>query len=87
MSPIEGVAVKIKAIRTKKDYDEALAGIERLMGARPNTSDGDRLEALAALVQAYEARRFIPRVEHASTFLKRLAGKDPLGRRRGREVL
>lgn len=67
--------MKIKTIRTKKGYDEALAAIERLMGARSNTSDGQRLEVLIALVQAYEARHFLPPIEHAATFLKRRAGE------------
>jgi len=34
----------------------ALAEIERLFDAAPNTPEGDRLEVLATLVEAYEER-------------------------------
>lgn len=44
----------IKPIRTKKDYEEALAEVERLWGAKMGTSDGDRLDVLATLIDAYE---------------------------------
>ena len=44
----------IKPIRTKKDYEAALAEVERLWGAKMGTSDGDRLDVLATLIDAYE---------------------------------
>ena len=46
----------IRPIRSEADYDEALAAIDRLMGAAPCTPEGDRLEILVTLVEAYEAR-------------------------------
>jgi HTH-type transcriptional regulator / antitoxin HigA len=44
----------IKPIRTKKDYEAALAEVERLWGARLGTPEGDRLDVLATLIDAYE---------------------------------
>jgi HTH-type transcriptional regulator / antitoxin HigA len=48
----------LKPIRTEEDYETALAEIGRLRGARSGTSDGDRLEVLATLVEAYEAEHY-----------------------------
>ena len=44
----------IKPIRTRRDHKAALAEIERLFDAKPGTPDGDRLEVLTTLVEAYE---------------------------------
>jgi HTH-type transcriptional regulator/antitoxin HigA len=44
----------LKPIRTEADYQAALVVIERLWGARAGTSEGDRLDILATLVDAYE---------------------------------
>ena len=48
----------IKPIRSKRDYEAALKQIERLMGAKRNSPEGDRLDVLVTLVEAYEARHF-----------------------------
>src|SRR5712691_7148373 len=45
----------VKPIRTKKDYETALDGLERLWGAKSGTPEGDRLDVLATLIDAYEA--------------------------------
>jgi HTH-type transcriptional regulator/antitoxin HigA len=45
----------LKPIRSKADYDNAPAEIERLWGARRGTPNGDRLDVLATLIDAYEA--------------------------------
>src|SRR6202045_2654023 len=45
----------IKPIRSKKDHAAALAEVERLWGAKSGTPDGDRLDVLATLIDAYEA--------------------------------
>jgi len=50
--------MNIKPIKTKKDYEEALKKIERLLNAKPNTADGDLLEVLVTLVEAYEQKHF-----------------------------
>ena len=48
--------VTVRPVRTEADYDAALRDINALMDARPGTPDGDRLDVLVTLVQAYEAR-------------------------------
>jgi HTH-type transcriptional regulator / antitoxin HigA len=44
----------IKPIKTKADYRAVLKDIEVLMAAKRNTPEGDRLDVLATLVEAYE---------------------------------
>jgi len=44
----------VKPIRGKKDYEAALAEVERLWGAKSGTPAGDRLDVLATLIDAYE---------------------------------
>jgi HTH-type transcriptional regulator/antitoxin HigA len=51
--------MKAKIIKTKKEYQEALKRIEKLMDAKPRTAQGDELDLLAALVDIYE-RRHVP---------------------------
>jgi HTH-type transcriptional regulator/antitoxin HigA len=46
----------IHPIKTDRDYRRALKAVESLMDARPNTPDGDRLDVLATLVDAWERR-------------------------------
>ena len=48
------MADELKPIRTKADYKKALVEVERLWGARSGTSEGDRLDVLATLIDAYE---------------------------------
>lgn len=48
----------IKPIKTDEDYQAALAEIDRLFDAIPNTPEGDRLEIFVALVEAYERQHF-----------------------------
>jgi HTH-type transcriptional regulator/antitoxin HigA len=45
-------------IRTEADYKSALCKIERLWGAEEETPEGDRLDSLAMLVEAYEEMQF-----------------------------
>lgn len=47
--------VEVAPIRTEDDYEAALLEVERLIAARPGTPEGDRLDVLTTLVQAYEA--------------------------------
>jgi HTH-type transcriptional regulator/antitoxin HigA len=44
----------VKPIRSESDYQAALAEIERLWGAKAGTSEGDRLDVVATLIDAYE---------------------------------
>jgi HTH-type transcriptional regulator/antitoxin HigA len=46
--------MQIHPIKTEADHQAALAEIERLWDARPGTPEGDRLEVLTTLVEAYE---------------------------------
>ena len=48
----------IKPIKTKADYKAMLAEIEGLMMARANTPEGERLDVLVTLVEAYERKHF-----------------------------
>jgi HTH-type transcriptional regulator / antitoxin HigA len=49
-------AAPIQPIRSAADHQAALAEIERLMHARKGAPEGDRLDVLATLVEAWEAR-------------------------------
>jgi HTH-type transcriptional regulator/antitoxin HigA len=44
----------LKPIRSEADYEAALEEIERLWGAKVGTPEGDRLDVLSTLVDAYE---------------------------------
>jgi HTH-type transcriptional regulator/antitoxin HigA len=48
----------ITPIKSKRDYQRALKQIERLMDAKRNTPDGDRLDVLVTLVEAWEASHY-----------------------------
>jgi HTH-type transcriptional regulator/antitoxin HigA len=48
----------IKPIKSEADHETALREIERLWGAAEGTPEGDRLEVLATLVEAYEQAHF-----------------------------
>lgn len=48
----------IKPIRTDDDYRAALREVESLMLAEFGSPEGDRLDVLATLVDAYESKHF-----------------------------
>ena len=48
----------IKPIRTEADYDAVLTEIDTLMDAEPDTPEGDRLDVLTTLVEAYETKHW-----------------------------
>ena len=50
--------MNIKPIRTDADYRAALKEIETLMVAVPNTPEGEKLDVLVTLVEAYEAKHY-----------------------------
>lgn len=52
------MATDIKPIHNDSDHAAALAEIERLWGAPMGSLEGDRLDVLATLIDAYEADRF-----------------------------
>jgi HTH-type transcriptional regulator / antitoxin HigA len=49
---------EVKPIRTKGDYQRALKEVERLWGTRLGTPEGDRLDVLATLIDAYESEQY-----------------------------
>jgi HTH-type transcriptional regulator/antitoxin HigA len=48
----------IKPIKTEEDYRATLGEIESLMRAESDTPEGERLDVLATLVEAYERQHF-----------------------------
>jgi HTH-type transcriptional regulator/antitoxin HigA len=52
------MTAQVRPIRTKRDYEAALKEVERLWGAKAGTSEGDRLDVLATLVDACEAEQY-----------------------------
>jgi len=50
--------MEIKPIRTKADHRAALKEIEASMSARLGTPEGERLDVLVTLVEAYERKHF-----------------------------
>jgi HTH-type transcriptional regulator/antitoxin HigA len=50
------MATEVKPIRSEADYEAALEDVAALWGAKSGTSDGDRLDVLATLIDAYEAQ-------------------------------
>src|SRR5881398_443184 len=48
----------LRPLRSEKDYEAALAQVERLWGAKAGTPKGDRLDILATLIEAYEAKHY-----------------------------
>ena len=50
--------MEIKPIRTKADHRAALKAVEELMSARQGTRDGERLDVLVTLIEAYERKHF-----------------------------
>ncbi len=48
----------VKPIKSNDDYERALKDIEALWGAPEGSPRGDKLDVLATLVEAYEAKYF-----------------------------
>ena len=48
----------VTPIRTKRDYTRALKEVEGLMDAGRGTPEGDRLDVLVMLVEAWEAKHY-----------------------------
>ena len=47
--------MEITPIKNKRDYRRTLKEIESLMSAKRNSPEGDRLDILVTLVEAWEA--------------------------------
>lgn len=48
----------IKPIKTEEDYQTALKEAESLFNSEANTPEGDRLEVLTTLIEAYEEKHY-----------------------------
>jgi HTH-type transcriptional regulator/antitoxin HigA len=52
------MVAELKPIRSEADYEAALDEVGRLWGAKSGTPEGDRLDVLATLIDAYEAQHY-----------------------------
>ena len=86
----------IRPIRTDRDHSAAFAEIEQLWGAPEGSDDGDQLDILVTLVEAYEDRRWplaatdpIEAIEsamaHAKSFLQ--TSLEPSNLNTARQIL
>jgi HTH-type transcriptional regulator/antitoxin HigA len=50
--------MEIAPLKNRRDYRQALKEIETLMQARRNTPEGDRLDVLVTLVEAWECKHY-----------------------------
>ena len=50
--------MKIKPIKTEAGYEAALKEIEKLWGSNYDSPEGDKLEGLVTLVEAYEEEHY-----------------------------
>jgi HTH-type transcriptional regulator/antitoxin HigA len=50
--------MEISPIKNRRDYRRTLKEIEGLMRAKRNTPEGDRLDILVTLVEAWEAKHY-----------------------------
>lgn len=50
--------MNIKPIKTRADYKASLKTVESLMHAEANSPEGDRLDVLVTLIEAYERKHF-----------------------------
>jgi HTH-type transcriptional regulator / antitoxin HigA len=50
------MAIDVKPIRSAADHRAAIAEVKRLWGSKNGTPNGDRLDVLATLIDAYEAQ-------------------------------
>lgn len=49
----------IKPIKNEADYRAALQVVEQLMLAQPDTAEGEKLDVMVTLIEAYEAKHFL----------------------------
>jgi HTH-type transcriptional regulator / antitoxin HigA len=71
--------MEIKPIRTETDYQAAIRRIEALWGATQGTPEGDELEVLTTLVEAFESKHYpidLPDPIEAIKFRLEQEGKD-----------
>jgi hypothetical protein len=59
IKPTHTELIDVLAVETEADYKAALDSIRKLWDSKPNTPEGDKLERLIILVEAYEAKHDI----------------------------
>jgi HTH-type transcriptional regulator / antitoxin HigA len=52
------MTAELKPIRSDADHEAAMGEVARLWGAKSGTPEGDRLDVLATLIDAYEAKHY-----------------------------
>jgi len=50
--------MRLKIIRTEKDYQESLSRLEKIFDSKSGSKDGDELEILSILIDQYEKEHF-----------------------------
>jgi len=50
--------MNIKPVKTEADYEKALARVDALMDATPDSKEGDELDVLVTLIEKYEAMHY-----------------------------
>ena len=71
--------MRIRPIRSEADYDEALRRVEALWGSTSETPEGDELDVLVSLIEAYERQHYpidLPTPIEAIKFRLEQQGKD-----------
>ena len=56
--PFRRSMMEIAPIKSNRDYRRVLKEIESLMSARRNSPEGDRLDVLVTLVEAWERKHY-----------------------------
>jgi HTH-type transcriptional regulator/antitoxin HigA len=71
--------MEIRPIRTETDYERGLRRVETLWGAAKGTPEGDELEVLVTLIEAYERQAYpmdLPNPIDAIKFRLEQKGQD-----------
>jgi HTH-type transcriptional regulator/antitoxin HigA len=71
----------VRPVRTAADHRAALTEIESLMTAEPDTPEGDRLDVLVSLVEAWEARHLPVEAPDPIAAIVFMMGQKGLNRR------
>jgi HTH-type transcriptional regulator/antitoxin HigA len=50
--------MKIEAIKTEQDYEEALKRLEEIFDSKVGSKEGKEMEVLAALIEEYENEHY-----------------------------
>jgi HTH-type transcriptional regulator/antitoxin HigA len=73
--------MEVKPIKNEADYQAALEEIERLFDAAPDTPEGDRLDVLTTLIEAYEEKHYnIPMPDPIEAILYHMESRGLLRR-------